>query len=178
MRRMLRMARAEQRKTSQLRRVWLFLKSSHGKLILILRRYVRFHELGRLWGTGNVTKNMKWYSSFTLCCTCVTFLNLLIFFRFSFFNWIAPLCFVIFLSYSFYHSLSLFLSSTSQVWKMICKTEQEGLVWGQSFKLEPVAYGIMKLVMTCSIVDSLVLMDDVTDKVREGWIYFQMNNVP
>ena len=61
---------------------------------------------------------------------------------------------------------------------MICKTEQEGLVWGQSFKLEPVAYGIMKLVMTCSIVDSLVLMDDVTDKVREGWIYFQMNNVP
>ena len=49
---------------------------------------------------------------------------------------------------------------------MICATEQEGLVWGQSYKLEPVAYGIMKLVMTCSIVDSLVLMDDVTDKVR------------
>ena len=48
---------------------------------------------------------------------------------------------------------------------MICATEQEGLVWGQSYKLEPVAYGIMKLVMTCSIVDSLVLMDDVTDKV-------------
>ena len=67
MRRMLRMARAEQRKTSQLRRVWLFLKSSHGKLILILRRYVRFHEVGRLWGTGSVTKNMKLFSSFTLC---------------------------------------------------------------------------------------------------------------
>lgn len=53
---------------------------------------------------------------------------------------------------------------------MICATEQEGLVWGQTFKLEPVAYGIMKLVMTCSIVDSLVLMDDVTDKVKIGRI--------
>ena len=53
-----------------------------------------------------------------------------------------------------------------KVWEMICATEQEGLVWGQTFKLEPVAYGIMKLVMTCSIVDSLVLMDDVTDKIE------------
>lgn len=54
---------------------------------------------------------------------------------------------------------------------MICATEQEGLVWGQSYKLEPVAYGIMKLVMTCSIVDSLVLMDDVTDKVCHVVLY-------
>ena len=60
--------------------------------------------------------------------------------------------------------------SAMQVWEMICATEQEGLVWGQTFKLEPVAYGIMKLVMTCSIVDSLVLMDDVTDKVKIGRI--------
>ena len=57
-------------------------------------------------------------------------------------------------------------TNLEEVWKMICATEQEGLVWGQTFKLEPVAYGIMKLVMTCSIVDSLVLMDDVTDKIE------------
>lgn len=57
-------------------------------------------------------------------------------------------------------------TNLEEVWKLICKTEQEGLVWGQSYKLEPVAYGIMKLVMTCSIVDSLVLMDDVTDKIE------------
>jgi translation elongation factor EF-1beta len=58
------------------------------------------------------------------------------------------------------------------VWKEICKTEQEGLTWGVSFKLEPIAYGIKKLVMTCSIVDSLVLMDDITDKIEsfEDWV--------
>lgn len=56
---------------------------------------------------------------------------------------------------------------------MICATEQEGLIWGESFKLEPVAYGIMKLVMTCSIVDSLVLMDDVTDKVSRWFEYYE-----
>ena len=50
--------------------------------------------------------------------------------------------------------------------KMIISQEQEGLSWGQTFKLEPVAYGIMKLVMTCTIVDSLVLMDDITDKIE------------
>ena len=52
------------------------------------------------------------------------------------------------------------------LWKMITAQEQEGLSWGQTFKLEPVAYGIMKLVMTCTIVDSLVLMDDITDKIE------------
>jgi translation elongation factor EF-1beta len=57
-------------------------------------------------------------------------------------------------------------TNLEEVWKMICSTQQEGLVWGQTFKLEPVAYGIMKLVMTCTIVDSLVLMDDVTDKIE------------
>jgi translation elongation factor EF-1beta len=57
-------------------------------------------------------------------------------------------------------------TNLEEVWKLICKTEQEGLIWGQSYKLEPVAYGIMKLVMTCSIVDSIVLLDDVTDKIE------------
>ena len=39
------------------------------------------------------------------------------------------------------------------VWEKICEYEQEGLTWGATFKLEPVAYGIMKLVMTATIVD-------------------------
>ena len=52
------------------------------------------------------------------------------------------------------------------VWEKIKEYKQEGLSWGESFKLEPVAYGIMKLVMTCTIVDSLVLMDDVTDNIE------------
>ena len=33
------------------------------------------------------------------------------------------------------------------LWHKIKEYTQEGLTWGESFKLEPVAYGIMKLVM-------------------------------
>ena len=42
------------------------------------------------------------------------------------------------------------------VWNKIKEYTQEGLTWGETFKLEPVAFGIKKLVMTASIVDSLV----------------------
>ena len=58
------------------------------------------------------------------------------------------------------------------VWEEIIKYQQDGLTWGESFKLEPVAYGIMKLVMTCSIVDSKVLMDDITDNIEalDQWV--------
>jgi len=52
------------------------------------------------------------------------------------------------------------------VWREIIKYQQEGLSWGQNFKLEPVAYGIKKLVMTVTIVDSLVLLDDITDNIE------------
>ena len=52
------------------------------------------------------------------------------------------------------------------MWKEIIKYKQEGLSWGEKFQLEPVAYGIKKLVMTCTIVDSLVLLDDVTDNIE------------
>ena len=52
------------------------------------------------------------------------------------------------------------------LWQEIIKYEQDGLTWGQSYKLEPVAYGIMKLVMTCSIIDSKVLMEDITDSIE------------
>jgi elongation factor 1-beta len=58
------------------------------------------------------------------------------------------------------------------VWKKICEFKKEGLTWGQTFKLEPVAYGIKKLVMTCSIVDALVLLDDITESIEslEEWV--------
>lgn len=39
------------------------------------------------------------------------------------------------------------------VWEKIKEFEQEGLAWGEAYKLEPVAFGIMKLVMTATIVD-------------------------
>lgn len=63
------------------------------------------------------------------------------------------------------------------VWREIIKFEKEGLSWGQTFKLEPVAYGIKKLVMTCSIVDSLIVMDDITEAIEALEDYVQSVNV-
>lgn len=63
------------------------------------------------------------------------------------------------------------------VWKMIIEYQQEGLQWGATFKLEPVAYGIKKLVMTCTIVDALVLLDDVTENIEKLEDYVQSVNV-
>lgn len=59
------------------------------------------------------------------------------------------------------------------VWKKIIEYKQEGLTWGANFKLEPVAFGIKKLVLTASIVDSLVLMDDITDNIEAMEEYVQ-----
>ncbi len=58
------------------------------------------------------------------------------------------------------------------VWNEIIKTSQEGLSWGQTYKLEPLAFGVKKLVMTCTIVDAKVLMEDVTDKIEalSDWV--------
>jgi translation elongation factor EF-1beta len=52
------------------------------------------------------------------------------------------------------------------VWNKIKEYKQEGLTWGATFKLEPVAFGIKKLVMTATIVDSMVLMDDITENIE------------
>jgi len=52
------------------------------------------------------------------------------------------------------------------VWNEIRKFSKEGLTWGETFKLEPVAYGIKKLVMTCAIVDELIVMDDITEAIE------------
>jgi len=59
------------------------------------------------------------------------------------------------------------------VWREIIKFEKEGLTWGEKFQLEPIAYGIKMLVMTCSIVDSLILMDDVTEAIEALEDYVQ-----
>lgn len=59
------------------------------------------------------------------------------------------------------------------LWKKIIEYQQEGLTWGQTFKLEPVAYGIKKLVMTATIVDSLVVLDDITENIESFEDYVQ-----
>merc|ERR1711871_913572 len=59
------------------------------------------------------------------------------------------------------------------VWNEIKKHQQEGLSWGEKFELQPVAFGIKKLVMTCTIVDALVLMEDITDAIEALEDYVQ-----
>ena len=59
-------------------------------------------------------------------------------------------------------------TNLEELWKKIIEYKKEGLTWGATFKLEPVAFGIKKLVMTCTIVDKLIVMDDITD-VIEGF---------
>ena len=58
------------------------------------------------------------------------------------------------------------------VWNKIKEYTQEGLAWGESFKLEPVAYGIKKLVMTCTIEDAKIVLDDITDHIESfgDWV--------
>ena len=63
------------------------------------------------------------------------------------------------------------------VWKKIIEYKQDGLVWGETFKLEPVAFGIKKLVMTCVVNDDLVLMDDITDSIEALEDYVQSVSV-
>jgi translation elongation factor EF-1beta len=52
------------------------------------------------------------------------------------------------------------------VWRMIVEHKINGLTWGEKFELQPVAFGVKKIVMTCTIVDALVLMDDITDVIE------------
>ena len=59
------------------------------------------------------------------------------------------------------------------VWEKIREYKQEGLQWSETYKLEPIAYGIMKLVISCTIVDSLVSLDDVTENIESLEEYVQ-----
>jgi elongation factor 1-beta len=57
-------------------------------------------------------------------------------------------------------------------WREIVKFEKDGLAWGQTYKFEPIAYGIKKLVMTCTIEDAKIVLDDITEHIEsfEDWV--------
>merc|ERR1712212_1163060 len=50
--------------------------------------------------------------------------------------------------------------------KLVRTVEMDGLVWGAS-KLNPVGFGIMKLSILCTVVDSKVSVDDLSEKITE-----------
>ena len=53
------------------------------------------------------------------------------------------------------------------LFKKIVATEKEGLVWGTACEKEPVAYGIFQLKVVCTIVDDMVLAEDITDMIEQ-----------
>ena len=53
------------------------------------------------------------------------------------------------------------------LFKNIVATEKEGLVWGTACEKEPVAFGIFQLKVVCTIVDELVLAEDITDLIEQ-----------
>lgn len=55
----------------------------------------------------------------------------------------------------------------------IVKFEKEGLTWGENYKIEPMAFGVNKLIITATIVDSLILVDDLTEHIESLEDYVQ-----
>ncbi|KAK3870685.1 hypothetical protein Pcinc_024107 [Petrolisthes cinctipes] len=56
--------------------------------------------------------------------------------------------------------------------KEIRKIEMDGLVWGAA-KLVPLAFGIMKLSILCTVEDEKVSIDDLSEKIQEIEDYVQ-----
>jgi translation elongation factor EF-1beta len=70
------------------------------------------------------------------------------------------------------------------LWSQIIENfHMEGLTWGENYKLEPIGYGLNKLIMSCTIVDSLVNLDDITESIEslDDWVQsvtvLSMNNI-
>ena len=42
----------------------------------------------------------------------------------------------------------------------------DGLSWKTEFKKEPVAYGVFKIIIGCTIVDDLVSTDDLIEQIE------------
>ena len=57
--------------------------------------------------------------------------------------------------------------------KEILAIEMDGLVWKTEYKLEPVAFGVKKLVIGCVIEDDKVSTDDLQEKVEALEDYVQ-----
>ena len=49
------------------------------------------------------------------------------------------------------------------------KIVQEGLVWNEEHKILPVGFGMNKLQLTMVIVDDLVSVDDILEKIQDDW---------
>merc|ERR1712151_810197 len=51
--------------------------------------------------------------------------------------------------------------------KIIKEINMEGLDWKTEFKKEPVAFGVFKILIGCTVVDDKVSVDDLQEKIAE-----------
>ena len=49
------------------------------------------------------------------------------------------------------------------------KIVMEGLVWNKEHKILPIGFGMNKLQLTIIIVDDLVSVDDILERIQEDW---------
>ena len=49
------------------------------------------------------------------------------------------------------------------------EVKQEGLTWESGFKIKPLAFGMKFLEISCEIIDALVSIDDVLEKITEAF---------
>ena len=53
-----------------------------------------------------------------------------------------------------------------EVAKMVLAIEMDGLVWKEETRKDPIAYGVFKLVVGCTVVDDKVSTDDLVEKIE------------
>ena len=51
--------------------------------------------------------------------------------------------------------------------KIIKEVNMDGLDWKTEFKKEPVAFGVFKILIGCTVVDDKVSVDDIQEKITE-----------
>lgn len=63
-------------------------------------------------------------------------------------------------------------SDLKALFDKIVKEEIDGLVWGEAYKLVPVAFGVKKLVLSCVVVDSKVRISTERCMSKRGFSFY------
>ena len=50
---------------------------------------------------------------------------------------------------------------------MLNEIKKDGLLWKTEFKKEPVAFGVWKLVIGCTVEDEKVSIDDLIEQIQD-----------
>eukprot|EP00921_Rhytidocystis_pertsovi_P025484 GHVQ01041108.1.p2 GENE.GHVQ01041108.1~~GHVQ01041108.1.p2 ORF type:complete len:191 (+),score=39.03 GHVQ01041108.1:162-734(+) len=57
-------------------------------------------------------------------------------------------------------------SNLDEIHKLVKQIQMPGLKWGEAHKKVPVAFGLYKLQVSCTIIDELVVTEEITDQIE------------